>query len=288
MADHVETLPRRERDSKSTRQDTTIRPEQGSDSAPQRTKGTIGFPREYSSFHLFCITFNNVVEPGSYFIASSVLRSVGRGRTLVALFVLGLVAFAINRGQAQMLSIWRIRSSTIHFPKIFIDAGLGVVTGWFCCAVFACCYTGLTLLATTLIDALGLGRAGCFFANVTAHTVPVLLALMPNNWFKCFQIGLTGFKGFVVVAIGSIMVYIEESTVYRPTKFMSQEDATISGSLVHTYIIRILHAMFMLCPFCFGMQAMSVVAPEMMDEQQVPSKLGGERVSTSSRCLDKY
>ncbi|RII18155.1 hypothetical protein CUC08_Gglean002245 [Alternaria sp. MG1] len=127
------------------------------------------------------------------------------------------------------------------------------------------------------MDDIGLGRAGHFFAIATAHTVPVLLALTPIEWFKGFHIGLAAFKGIVVIAICVTMFYIEEFTGNPPKVYASQGYAATSGSLVHTYIIRTLHAMFMLCPFCFGMQAVSVVAPEMTDEQQVLPRLDKER-----------
>ena len=288
MSNNLETTPLLGGEPENGSQDTIPRPEQGPSSAVRRTKERFGFRCEFSALLLFCIVFNSVVEPGSYFNASSVLRDTGRGRVLVALFVLGFVAFTVNRGQAQMLSIWRIRSSIILFPKIFTKAPVGVPAGWFSCAVFACCYASMTVQSTTLMEVLGLGRAGCFVAIVTARIVAVLLALVPIKCFKGFHFGLAAFKGMVVVTICVIMFYVEERVGNPPTEYASQGHDVISEGLVQTYIVPTLHAMFMLCSFCFGTQAMSVVAPDMTDEPPPKPKLDKERVSTNSHCSYKY
>ncbi|CAN9476871.1 unnamed protein product [Alternaria alternata] len=128
------------------------------------------------------------------------------------------------------------------------------------------------------MEVLGLGRAGCFVAIVTARIVAVLLALVPIKCFKGFHFGLAAFKGMVVVTICVIMFYVEERVGNPPTEYASQGHDVISEGLVQTYIVPTLHAMFMLCSFCFGTQAMSVVAPDMTDEPPPKPKLDKERL----------
>ncbi|CAN9208774.1 unnamed protein product [Alternaria alternata] len=70
------------------------------------------------------------------------------------------------------------------------------------------------------MEVLGLGRAGCFVAIVTARIVAVLLALVPIKCFKGFHFGLAAFKGMVVVTICVIMFYVEERVGNPPTDYV--------------------------------------------------------------------
>ncbi|RYO37643.1 hypothetical protein AA0111_g2580 [Alternaria arborescens] len=62
------------------------------------------------------------------------------------------------------------------------------------------------------------------------------------------------------------MVYVNESIAHSQSRFALRENATFSGGLVHKYITGTMYAIYMLSRICFGLDALSSVAPEMTVE----------------------
>lgn len=288
MSDNLKTSPPPEAESQSASQDTTPLLETSTSSATRYTKKTIGFPCVFSQSHVFCFICQYIIGPDLFTIVSRVLESTGTGRTLLALFALALLALVISRGHVQMLRLWPIQSNTTIFAQNYIDPWLGIVIGCLPCLLYSCWYVGLTVQRTTLIDALGLGRTSYIFTNAITFAVPVLFALIPNEWLKHLLGWLVAVKLLIASAILIIMVYVNESIAYSQSRSVSREDAIFSGDLVHKYITGTMYAAFMLSRICFGVETLSSVAPEMTVESPGLHESDEGSVSTMSHCLDKY
>lgn len=288
MSNNVKTLPPPEAESQRASRDTTPLLEKSPSGATRYAKRTIGFQCVFSQSHVFCLICQYFIGPDLFTIVSRVLESTGTGRTLLALFALALLALVISRGLVQMLRLWPIQSNTIIFAQNYVDPWLGIVIGWLPCLMYSCWYVGLTVQRTTLIDALGLGRTSDIFTNAITFAVPVLFALIPNEWLKHLQGWLVAVKLLIASTILIIMFYVNESIAYSQSRLVSREDATFSGDLVHKYITGTMYAAFMLSRIYFGVETLSSVAPEMTVESPGLHESDEGSVSTMSHCLNKY
>jgi amino acid permease len=285
MSDNLEISPPLEEESQSASQETTPLLEK---SATRDAKEIIGFPCVFIQSHVFSFLCHVMVGPDLFAIVSQVVESTGTGRTLLALSVSVLLTLAIIRNHIQMLRLWPIQSNTAIFTQNYVDPWLGVVIGWLPCFMYSCWYAGMTVQRTTLVNALGLGRTGDSFTHITTSAVPVLFALIPNEWLKHSLGWLVAVRLLVASAILIIMVYVNESIAHSQSRFALRENATFSGGLVHKYITGTMYAIYMLSRICFGLDALSSVAPEMTVESPGLRESDEGSVSTGPRYLDKY
>ena len=288
MSDNLEISPPLEEETQSASQETTSLLEKSAGSATRIAKKIIGVPCVFSQSHVFSFVCQFLVGPDLFAIVSQVLESTGTGRTLLALSVSGLLAFAISRGHVPMLRLWPIQSNTAIFTQNYVDPWLGVVIGWLLCFMYSFWYADMTVQRTTLVNALGLGRTGDSFTHITTSAIPVLFAMIPNEWLKHLLGWLVAGKLLMASAILIIMVYVNESIAHSQSRFASRESAVFSGDLVHKYITGTIYAIYMLSRICFGLDALSSVAPEMTVESPGLHESDEGSVSTGPRYLDKY
>jgi len=75
------------------------------------------------------ITIGGIIGIGFFTNAGEVLSVAGPGGTVVAFFVVGLIAFFVMEGICEMIVLWPIPNAMVEFVRTFVDEDLAVVIG---------------------------------------------------------------------------------------------------------------------------------------------------------------
>jgi amino acid permease len=245
------------------------------------SKIPVAFPREFRQREVFTIVFNLVVGLGFYIGAGTILATGGEGSMMMALLFLGLLIVAVNQDVVRMLRIWPIDMNLVIFVHTFIDPHLGIVIGWLPYVTYCCCFAVSAVITSTLVDLLVDSKAVSVLVKFTTIAVPVVLNLMATRYFKNFQLGLAAIKMTVVVAIFSIMLYINPSVAQPPRKLVSKEDLVFPGTGLHEHFAGLMFAMYKLTASFIGVEAISLIASETKPKRHRNVE---EQVSINSAC----
>ena len=171
------------------------------------------------------VTLGGIIGIGFFTNAGEVLSVAGPGGTVLAFFVVGLVAFCVLEGITEMIVLWPVPNAMVEYVRTFVDEDLGIVIGLGYCYTYTVTFSSLMVSVANLADywTITSGLKSTIF--IIGPILLMIFNLLPVDVFGWIE-GIGGIIKLVLVGfVFVLMILVNQGVVGNNdigTKYWSQ------------------------------------------------------------------